>query len=171
MHSRYQWGLLACACLLTTACSGTFSVVTHSKTSDQGSQTTQPQAKVLAPAVVAAHQAPVVQSLPITRLIGPDHSVLAIRAKLPAVWAKLATVLAKTPYSVLDQDNELHTYFIVDKVKTGGVLKRSTPIYQLELSYHQGVTQLHLVNTRHQPVAPSVANRVMQSIQTHYTKS
>jgi uncharacterized lipoprotein len=102
-------------------------------------------------------------------LTGPNASILIVRAKLPVVWKQLAAVLPRTPYSIMDKDETLHSYFVVDKVKTGGSIKRSSPIYQLALSSKGKVTELHLLDSKNADVDPKIAGRVMQAIEKNYT--
>lgn len=101
-------------------------------------------------------------------LTGPKASVLIVRAKLPVVWKQLATVLPRTPYTIMDKDQALHSYFVVDKVKTGGAIKRSSPIYQLALSSKGGVTELHLLDSKNADLDPAIAGRIMRAIEKNY---
>lgn len=99
---------------------------------------------------------------------GEKGSVLIIREKRSVAWKKLASVLSKTPYTVMDKDEGFHSYFLVDPVRTGGSINRSSPIYQLVLSSKGQVTELRLLNSNNKKLDPAIASRIMQAIEANY---
>lgn len=182
-----KWGFVASMGLFLAGCSGTFSGSNNAYLKDGGStaktQNTSTvklkQEKQYLPsddALVSPHyqapsMAPPGQNLSANSrvmLTGPQNTALAIKASVPSVWTHVATALKRTPYSIMDKDETLHSYFIVDKVRTGGSIKRESPIYQLTLSTAHGVTELHLLDAKNADVDPVVANRIMRAIQRQY---
>lgn len=190
MNQTIKLSLLIATGLIVSACSGNFSsddnaylktapdssasIQQHSALNVEkqyyGVDAVKPGDNYRAPSVVPPGDKISTKGGTTTTLIGSDYSVLAVQDDLSHVWNDLQRVLAKTPYSIMDQDESVNTYFIIDKIQTGGSIQRSSPIYQLVLSHHNGVTELHLVDTKHQPANYRIANRVMKSIQDNYNK-
>lgn len=187
---RYiKTGMLVCMSLLMAGCAGTFSGSDKAYLKDSGSlppphnagsvklkqekQYLPNTGEIAGPDYHPPSMVPPGETFSThiskAKLVGPDASVLAVKASLLVVWKKLAKVLPRTPYAIMDKDNTLHSYFVVDKVKTGGKLQRSTPIYQLALSSKNGITELHLLDSKNTDVAPATAARIMRSIQKNYT--
>ena len=179
--------ILACTSLFVVGCAGTFSGSDNAYLKDsqalppvQGSNGVKlKQEKQYLPVVdITADQDYQSPSLlpPGERLstrskviiIGSNGSVLIVREKLPVVWKQLALALSKTPYSIMDRDESFHSYFLVDKVETGGSINRSSPIYQLVLSSKGEVTELHLLDSKNRNLDKAIASRIMLAIEENY---
>jgi uncharacterized lipoprotein len=105
---------------------------------------------------------------PHARLTGPQDTVLLLQSDTQVAWRRVAEALKKTPYLIMDEDETLHSYFIIDKVKTGGSIQKQSPIYQLTLSSVGNDTELHLLDAKNSELDPQVANRIMKAIQKYY---
>jgi uncharacterized lipoprotein len=95
-----------------------------------------------------------------------EQASLILNMPYPQAWLKTKKALSQAGYPVMEQDNVSATYYILDKVGTGGVIKRDTPIYQLQLQKTTPTqTTLILHNAQNQPAASAVAKRVMGALQ------
>jgi uncharacterized lipoprotein len=48
-------------------------------------------------------------------------------------WVKVSHVLRATGYKIVEKDNSMGTYYVIDTSSTGGKVKRDMPIYQVNL--------------------------------------
>jgi uncharacterized lipoprotein len=48
-------------------------------------------------------------------------------------WTKVGSVLKASNYKIVEKDNVLGTYYVIDTGKTGGKVKKDMPIYQVHL--------------------------------------
>lgn len=82
-------------------------------------------------------------------------------------WNQTAKALSQVGYPVMEQDNASGTYYILDKIGTGGVIKRDTPIYQLHLQKTgSDKTVATLSNAQNQPADDGVAQRILGALKS-----
>lgn len=48
-------------------------------------------------------------------------------------WVKVGHVLQAANYKIVEKDNAIGTYYVIDTSKTGGKVKKDMPIYQVHL--------------------------------------
>jgi uncharacterized lipoprotein len=48
-------------------------------------------------------------------------------------WVKVGHILQAASYKIVEKDNSLGTYYVIDTSKTGGKVKKDMPIYQVHL--------------------------------------
>ncbi|HVV69285.1 MAG TPA: hypothetical protein VHE99_09700 [Gammaproteobacteria bacterium] len=127
------------------------------------SATTQPQSTQPAAAPAPA-PAPAV-SVP-AKPAGVTGNSLTLNVGYDQAWSKVGKGLPSAGYPVMEQDNSSGTYYVLDKVSSGGVIKRDTPIYQVHLE-KQGAkaTTVTVVNPQNQQAAPSgVTSRILSAL-------
>jgi uncharacterized lipoprotein len=94
---------------------------------------------------------------------------LSINLPYQQVWTQTKKALPQAGYPIMEQDNTLGTYYILDKVSTGGVIKRDTPIYQLHLKKtNDNKTVITLSNAQNQAASTSVAERVLNTLKDKF---
>lgn len=94
-------------------------------------------------------------------------SKVDLLVKLPynQAWAQVGKSLPTTGYPVMEQDNFSGTYYILDKVGSGGSLKRDTAIYQIHLE-KQGdkATAVTLLDQQNRPADSKTATRILGAL-------
>lgn len=108
---------------------------------------------------------------PAPKAIVPTPANINSRQGLPInmgyqqAWGQTAKALSQAGYPVMEQDNSSGTYYILDKIGTGGVIKRDTPIYQLRLQKAgDNKTLITLSNAQNQPADDSVVQRILGAL-------
>lgn len=56
-----------------------------------------------------------------------------VGANFSQAWVKVGHILQASNYKVVDKDNALGTYYVIDTSTTGGKVKKDMPIYQVHL--------------------------------------
>jgi len=56
-----------------------------------------------------------------------------VGVQFPQAWVKVGHILQAANYKVVEKDNSLGTYYVVDTTGTGGKVKKDAPIYQVHL--------------------------------------
>jgi uncharacterized lipoprotein len=92
---------------------------------------------------------------------------LVVQQSYPQVWDKTGKLLSHAGYPIMDKDNGLGNYYIVDKISTGGVLKQNTPIYQIHLERTgQNNTTITLLNSQNKSADTETTNRILGVLRT-----
>ncbi len=104
--------------------------------------------------------------VPAAKPAGVTGNSLTLNVGYDQAWSKVGRALPSAGYPVMEEDNSAGTYYILDKVSSGGVIKRDTPIYQLRLE-KQGTkaTTLTVINPQNQQAAsPAVTTRILSAL-------
>lgn len=125
-----------------------------------------------------AAQTPVVPAAPTTPTIPPKSSSaqsvsvggqlgLSVNAPYQQAWEQTKKALPQAGYPIMEQDTGSGTYYVLDKISSGGVIKRDTPIYQLHLKKTpDNKTVIMVNNAQNQAANPDVAARILNSLKT-----
>lgn len=90
---------------------------------------------------------------------------LSVQMPYQQAWTQVGKALPKAGYPVMEQDAQSGTYYIVDKVGSGGVIQRDTPIYQLHLQKAgDNKTIGTLINSQNQPADTAVSQRILGAV-------
>lgn len=79
-------------------------------------------------------------------------------------WKKVGKAIRQSGYQILDQDNGLGTYYVLDTKSTSGKIKQNTPIYQLHLTKVKQGTKLTLLSSGNELAKADIANRILGSV-------
>ena len=90
---------------------------------------------------------------------------LIISNNIGQAWIKIKRALQKTPYQIVDQDNSLSSFYILDIKSTNNKITKATPIYRIYLRSRGNQTQVVLLNTNNEPAAKDVTQRILSAIQ------
>jgi len=90
---------------------------------------------------------------------------VTLKTSYAQAWDKLGKTLPAAGYPVMEQDSGSGTYYILDKVSSGGVIKRDTPIYQVHLEKSGNGTQITVLNSQNQPADGDAAGRILSVVQ------
>lgn len=94
--------------------------------------------------------------------------VLIIDQKQGQVWGKVGRALQKTPYQILDQDNTINSYYVLDVKSTNNKITKKTPIYRVYLKSDGNRTDVVLLDKDNQPAEKSVSQRILSAIQQQF---
>jgi len=89
---------------------------------------------------------------------------LVVKQPYQQVWQATANALTASGYQVVEQDSSLGTYYVADKVSTGGVIKKDTPIYQVHLQANGDATQITLLNSDNQNADSANTQRILGTL-------
>lgn len=90
---------------------------------------------------------------------------LSVKMPFGQAWSAVGKALPASGYQVMEQDNVSGIYYILDKVSSGGKIKRDTPIYQMKLQKDgESTTLVTLSNAQSQPVDPALAKRILGAV-------
>jgi uncharacterized lipoprotein len=84
-----------------------------------------------------------------------DSSSLSLNMPYARVWAATKKALPQAGYPIMEQDSASGTYYILDKVGSGGVIQRDAPIYQLQLQKREDQTVVARLKNAHNQSAPA----------------
>ncbi len=101
---------------------------------------------------------------------GRDSDSLILPIKAASAWSKVGTALRQTPYQILDQDNGLGAYYVLDTTRTGDKITSTTPIYRVNVTA-MGATKTKVVvlNKGNQPANAVIAKRILTALQKNIT--
>lgn len=97
-------------------------------------------------------------------VIASSSNALVLNIPFAQAWKQVGKALAASGYKVMQQDQGIGTYFILDLASTDGQLKANTPIYQLHLKPSGGTTSVTLFDDQGHPANVSVASRIMNAL-------
>src|SRR4029077_9133281 len=96
----------------------------------------------------------------------PANGIVTINYDYSQAWDKVGQALRASGYRVLQQDNSLGRYYVLDLAGTSGKLQRNTPIYQVHLiEIGTGKTQLNLLDAHNKPADGATARRILGAVQ------
>lgn len=98
------------------------------------------------------------------RRVPVEGNQVTISKNLKQTWAETPKALSSSGYSIVEQDASLSTYYVADKVGSGGSIKHDTPIYQVQLQPSNQGTVILLMNSHNQPADQSVSNRILGTL-------
>ncbi|MDF3054454.1 MAG: putative lipoprotein [Gammaproteobacteria bacterium] len=80
-------------------------------------------------------------------------------------WPKVRKALPAAGYAVMEKDETTGTYYVLDKIGSGGKIERDTPIYQVRLTKAgDAATKVILLDSANKPAAASVSNRILGAL-------
>src|SRR3990167_504017 len=91
--------------------------------------------------------------------------VLVLSEPMETAWASVGHALQATPYRILDQDESMHSYFILDAQSTSDKITKTTPIYRVYLKRVADRTRIILLNQNNQPAAQNISQRILGTLQ------
>lgn len=62
-----------------------------------------------------------------------NNNAKPIGVNFSQAWVKVGHILQASNYKIMDKDNSIGTYFVIDTSKTNGAMKKDMPIYQVHL--------------------------------------
>lgn len=103
-------------------------------------------------------------STSLTRLSNGTETLIV---SLPAnqTWVQIGRALRLSGYQILDQDNSIYSYYILDTLSTNKKITQKTPIYRIYIKTVGNNSQVNLMNQQNQPVNLQVAQRILTTIQ------
>ncbi len=93
------------------------------------------------------------------------QETLLINAKNQQAWAFVGDALHRTPYKVLDQDEGMNSFYVLDKAVSGGRIQETTPIYRVYLQSQGNQTEVGLLDQTNKPVDSEIAKRILSDLQ------
>jgi uncharacterized lipoprotein len=89
----------------------------------------------------------------------------SVKMNYDDAWSKTAAALPSAGYPVMEKDDLTGTYYVLDKVGSGGKIERDTPIYQVRLTRTgDSSTKVMLLNSDSQPATRAVSNRILGAL-------
>jgi uncharacterized lipoprotein len=58
----------------------------------------------------------------------------AVSLNYSQAWVKVGHILQASNYKIVEKDNAVGTYYVIDTKATGGKVKKDMPIYQVHLN-------------------------------------
>lgn len=102
-------------------------------------------------------------SSPTTVKVADNHLVLG--EDFSIVWSKVGFILHNSPYRILDQDQGLGSYYILDAVSTGNKIVKTTPIYRVYLKKQTGKTEIFVLNQSDQVPREAANQRILSFLE------
>lgn len=100
-----------------------------------------------------------------------EPSSLSLNVPYARVWGAAKKALPQAGYPIMEQDSASGTYYILDKVGSGGEIKRDAPIYQLQLQKREDQTVVARVKNAHNQSAPAdITNRIFTVLKSTLSK-
>lgn len=90
------------------------------------------------------------------------RSILSVNEPVATAWKDLPKALAQTPYPILDQDEAMESYYVLDTTQTKGQITQTTPIYRMNLLQAGVATAIELTG-RDGSVVPEKSNQQILS--------
>jgi uncharacterized lipoprotein len=100
----------------------------------------------------------------VTLKSGNPALVLAMTEK--AAWPAVGSALQKSGYQVLDQDNAMAAYFVLDPQESSGKLTSKTPILRVNLKAKGDNTIVTMATHTDKKLAKNVSKRVLSAVLT-----
>lgn len=112
------------------------------------------------------------QPTPVASAAQPQNPVVAASSSTALVlnmsynqaWSAVGKALRSSGYKVMQQDNSLGAYFVLDLAGTGGKLQTGTPIYQVHLKNLGDTTSVNVLDDKNQPADPAVSGRILGAL-------
>lgn len=89
----------------------------------------------------------------------PASTSTTVGMNFSQAWVKVGHVLQASNYKIVEKDNVLGTYYVVDMHGTGGKLKKDMPIYQVHLKAAGRSTQVSV-----SPSNPALQNQINRNL-------
>lgn len=121
----------------------------------------QPAAPSASSAPAAAPLAPQAKAL-----VQSQNGLTILSAKEPvaAAWKDLPKALAQTPYHILDQDESMESYYVLDTTQTKGQITQKTPIYRMSLVQAGSATSIELTGRDGSPLPADISQRILSTV-------
>lgn len=74
-------------------------------------------------------------------------------------WTKVGSILKASGYKVMEKDNVLGTYYVIDTNGTGGKMKKDMPIYQIHLKASGNSTVITVT-----PANPTLQSQINRNL-------
>lgn len=103
------------------------------------------------------------QQARLVTLAGGQEAVLLAEPKAKA-WVKMAQALKTAGYTVLDQDQGMGAYFVLDKAQTDNKVSKKTPIVRINLAQKPQATEVTVTAQDNKPLALEVDHRIMRAL-------
>lgn len=85
-------------------------------------------------------------------------------------WQQVGKALQKTRYKILDQDNGLSSYYVLDTASTNNQVTEHTPIYRVHIQSTGSNSQVVLLNQANRPAESAVTQRILGAIKQQLGK-
>jgi len=102
-----------------------------------------------------------------TKLANNAPVLVLKKTKATQVWARVGRVLKASNYQILDRDNAMGSYYVLDTQQTNNQITKQTPIYRLYVKQVGTNTQIKVLNQKDRPANAKVASRILATIQTN----
>lgn len=102
-----------------------------------------------------------------TDLVAESPDILFIKAPPASAWPKVASALKASDLTVLDQDQGMGAYFILDKVQTHHQVTKETPILRVNLQPQEGGTLVSVASQENKPLPPVVEQRIIDTLKKY----
>lgn len=74
-------------------------------------------------------------------------------------WSKVGSILQSANYKIVEQDNALGTYFVIDTRNSGGKVKKDMPIYQVHVKAAGNAARVSVT-----PANPALQNFIARNL-------
>lgn len=91
-------------------------------------------------------------------------TILSAKEPVAAAWKDLPKALAQTPYHILDQDESMESYYVLDTTQTKGQITQATPIYRMSLVQAAASTSIELTGRDGSPVPANISQRILSTV-------
>ncbi|MFT3742013.1 MAG: hypothetical protein QM752_04975 [Gammaproteobacteria bacterium] len=108
---------------------------------------------VVAPTPVQAAPKPVVQPVAPSTVRQVGGGKLSLNLNYNQAWSQVGKVLPAAGYQIMSTDSAMGNYSIMDTTKSGGIIKRDTPVYMVHLEKQgDNNTLVTVSSSNNQPV-------------------
>ncbi len=90
---------------------------------------------------------------------------LTLNIQPTVAWDRVGRALHQTAYKILDQDQSMGSYYVLDVVSTGGKITKTTPVYRVYLKDAGNQTNVVVLNQENRPAEKDAADRILTAVQ------
>lgn len=111
---------------------------------------------------LAAAEEPVTQTKTMATL-----TTLPLNMTMQTAWSKVSSALQAGGYQVLDQDESMHAYYVLDSAQTDNKITTTTPIERVTLAAKDKQVVVSVLDQNNKPADDAVSTRILTAIQKH----
>ena len=89
---------------------------------------------------------------------------LPLTMSMKTAWAKVSDSLQQAGYQILDQDESLHSYYVLDSSQTDHKITTSTPIERVLLTPKDQQVIVSVLDQNNKPASADISGRILGAI-------
>lgn len=91
---------------------------------------------------------------------------ITVNGEYAQAWQKVGAGIQRAGYKILDKDESMGSYYILNTQATQGKITKDTPIVQVHVERANNQTKIILLNEQNQPLNPALAAQIMQDLKS-----